>query len=134
MSHTLTTYYVRTGPGAWNVYATLDGANPQTVGAGMTFNVVGSIDERRDGSCPVLSVDHRRSDTVVAGYYRFYWIYQYGSESGVDGLRQGGYTSGALAGITVGSDGVIPGRYSNGQTRAPGQVVLANFTRTYRSG
>jgi len=53
---------------------------------------------------------------------------QFGSAFGVNQLNQDGYTSGHLSGFSVGSDGVIQGRYTNGQTRAQGQVVLATFT------
>jgi flagellar hook protein FlgE len=45
----------------------------------------------------------------------------------VDRLTQGGYAAGSLVGIGVGSDGIVQGRYSNGQTRNMGQVVLATF-------
>ena len=127
VSHTLTTYYVRTGPGAWNVYATLDGANPQTVGAGMTFNSSGALTSAATVAVPSFPLTTGAATPWSPGTIDFTGSTQYGSESGVDGLRQGGYTSGALAGITVGSDGVIQGRYSNGQTRALGQVVLASF-------
>ena len=52
---------------------------------------------------------------------------QYGSASSVDRLTQGGYTTGSLTGLSVGSDGIVQGRYSNGQARNLGQVVLATF-------
>jgi flagellar hook protein FlgE len=42
-------------------------------------------------------------------------------------MTQDGYTSGRLTGLTVAADGVVQGRYSNGQTRNLGQVVLVNF-------
>ncbi len=35
-----------------------------------------------------------------------------------------------MVGLSVGNDGVILGRYSNGQTFAQGQIVLANFTNS----
>lgn len=53
---------------------------------------------------------------------------QYGSPFGVNTLSQDGYSSGRLNGFNIGSDGVIQGRYSNGQSRNLGQLVLANFT------
>jgi flagellar hook protein FlgE len=53
---------------------------------------------------------------------------QYGSSFSVNTLTQDGYAAGHLAGLSVGSDGVIQGNYSNGQTRNLAQVVLANFT------
>jgi flagellar hook protein FlgE len=46
----------------------------------------------------------------------------------VNSLKQDGYTSGKLTGFNTGSDGVITGRYTNGQSATLGQVVLANFT------
>ena len=42
--------------------------------------------------------------------------------------EQDGYAAGHLVGLSVGADGIVQGRYSNGQTFAQGQVVLANFT------
>ena len=42
-------------------------------------------------------------------------------------LVQDGYSSGRLANFAIGDDGVIMGHYSNGQTKALGQIVLANF-------
>jgi flagellar hook protein FlgE len=45
----------------------------------------------------------------------------------VSSLNQDGFTTGRLAGFAIGDDGTILGRYSNGQSRAQGQVVLANF-------
>ena len=38
-----------------------------------------------------------------------------------------GYGSGSLTGYTIGSDGVITGSFSNGQTAPLGQIALANF-------
>ena len=42
-------------------------------------------------------------------------------------LAQDGYSSGRLANFAIGDDGIIMGHYSNGQTKALGQIVLANF-------
>jgi flagellar hook protein FlgE len=52
---------------------------------------------------------------------------QFGSAFSVNTLNQDGYTSGRLAGFNIGADGVVLGRYTNGQTAVLGQVVLANF-------
>lgn len=127
VSHTLTTYYVRTGPGAWTVHSTLDGATPQVVG-NLTFNSSGALTSGPTYALPSYALTTGATSPWSPGTVDFTGSTQYGSESGVDRLTQGGYTAGALAGITVGADGVIQGRYSNGQTRALGQVVLANFT------
>ncbi|HJW02124.1 MAG TPA: flagellar hook protein FlgE [Azospira sp.] len=52
---------------------------------------------------------------------------QYGADFATNRLVQDGYTSGNLSGLNIGNDGVIQGRYSNGQTRNVGQMVLASF-------
>jgi flagellar hook protein FlgE len=53
---------------------------------------------------------------------------QFGTAFGVNSLSQNGFTSGHMTGFSTGADGMITGRYSNGQTRTLGQVVLANFS------
>ncbi len=52
---------------------------------------------------------------------------QFGAQFGVTSITQDGYATGKLAGFSIGTDGVILGRYSNGQTRAQGQIVLSSF-------
>lgn len=52
---------------------------------------------------------------------------QYGSAFGVSTLIQDGYTTGLPNGFTVGPDGTILGRYTNGQSQKLGQVEIANF-------
>lgn len=52
---------------------------------------------------------------------------QFGSKFGVNSIVQDGYAAGELAGFNIGTDGILQGRYTNGQTRTLGQVALANF-------
>jgi len=52
---------------------------------------------------------------------------QFGAAFGVNTLSQDGYTSGQLTGFTIGTGGIIQGSYSNGQSKALGQVALATF-------
>lgn len=53
---------------------------------------------------------------------------QYGTDTSEKSTTQDGYTAGHLQSFSTGADGTILGQYSNGQTKALGQVVLANFT------
>jgi flagellar hook protein FlgE len=53
---------------------------------------------------------------------------QFGAAFGVTTLSQNGYTSGQLNGFSTSADGTIVGRYTNGQSKALGQVLLVNFT------
>ncbi|APW36618.1 flagellar biosynthesis protein FlgE [Rhodoferax koreense] len=57
-------------------------------------------------------------------------ITQYGTKFAVSDLTQDGYTAGELTGINIEANGMIQTRYSNGVTRAEGQVALANFRNT----
>lgn len=52
---------------------------------------------------------------------------QFANDSTVNNTVQDGYTSGALVGITIESDGTIMRNYSNEQSRAAGQVALVSF-------
>jgi flagellar hook protein FlgE len=54
-------------------------------------------------------------------------VTQYGSAFGVTDLTQNGNRPGDLAGVSVAANGTLMARYSNGVTRAAGQLELANF-------
>ena len=55
---------------------------------------------------------------------------QYGASFGVNDQQQNGYTTGRLSGLDVSGEGVIFARYTNGQSKALGQVALAAFNNT----
>lgn len=52
---------------------------------------------------------------------------QFGSATAVNRITQDGYTAGQLSRFSAGNDGILLGQYSNGQSLALGQIVLANF-------
>ena len=52
---------------------------------------------------------------------------QYGAPTSEKKTTQDGYTAGSLQRFSAGADGIILGQYSNGQSQALGQIVLANF-------
>lgn len=52
---------------------------------------------------------------------------EYGANFGVTNLSQTGYAPGDLSSITVDSSGVVLARYSNGQSKPAGQIVMASF-------
>jgi flagellar hook protein FlgE len=123
-SHTLQSYYVKTGAGAWNVEASLDGGAAFNAGS-LTFNGSGALTAGSPITIPPQAV------TTGAAPLGFTIDYsgttQFGSAFSVNTLNQDGFTSGRLSGFNVGDDGVMLGRYTNGQTAVLGQVVLANF-------
>lgn len=52
---------------------------------------------------------------------------QFSSKFAVEDLSQNGYTTGRLAGLDVGSDGIVFARFTNGEAQVLGQLALANF-------
>ncbi|MCV5901677.1 hypothetical protein OFN63_36855, partial [Escherichia coli] len=53
-------------------------------------------------------------------------VTQFGTKFAVSNLSQDGYTSGELTGINIENNGMIMTRYSNGVTRAEGQLALSS--------
>lgn len=64
---------------------------------------------------------------IAVGNFLFSGTTQFGTAFGVNELSQNGYTSGRPTGFSIGSDGIVLGRYSNGQTLQLGQIELSNF-------
>lgn len=143
-AHTMTYYFRKTAvAGQWEVYANVDGTTNQNVKLGggpigtLTFGVNGEITagSPMNVSVNILGVMQSLGQPAGNGAQAtqafpvdFTGTTQFGSPFGTNRLEQDGYAAGNLIGLSVGSDGVIQGRYSNGQTFAQGQVVLANFT------
>lgn len=116
--------------------ATVAGVTPLTQ---LNFSALGSLASTTPASTPIGSVISAAlfpGSTTVNPAQTMTFNFgsptagttQYGSAFGVSTLTQDGYTSGHLNSTGTGPDGIITGRYSNGQTRSLGQIVLANFT------
>ena len=134
VAHNLTTFYVLNPPappggGQWTVHATLDGANPQTVpGGNLIFDTSGALTSASAvHSLPSWNLSSGATTPWSPGTIDFSGTTQYGSQSTVESLTQGGFAAGNLVGVGVAKDGIVQGRYSNGQTRSLAQIVLASF-------
>ncbi len=143
-AHTYQMYFRKTAvPGAWDVYtsvsnpasATNFAANPIALGAPLgtlTFDTDGTL---LSSTIPAagqtitavqLGSPGINADPLVFPV-SFVGSTQFGSTFKVNSLEQDGYTAGSLAGYSVGADGVIVGRYTNGITKNLGQVTLDSF-------
>jgi flagellar hook protein FlgE len=129
-THTLSLYFTKTATNVWSVFGANDGVQ---IGAGalgvITFTTTGAID------ATATTLPFNLSTAVATGAVTplvftldLTGSTQFGASFGVNELTQDGATSGRLTGFSVGPDGVVLGRYSNGQSLAQGQIVLANFT------
>ncbi len=128
-SHTMTLYFNKQSANVWysNVY--IDGVDANIpVGIGgasmLTFDQQG-----------VLSAATLLDKTMTPGNgaaalaikMNYSAVTQFGSGFGVNSLAQDGFASGRLSGYNIGNDGIILGRYTNGQSQKLGQVALSNF-------
>jgi flagellar hook protein FlgE len=142
-AHVMSYYFIKTAvPNGWEIYATVDGTSENNVdlgaGAGnpvtMTFDTSGQLTTAMPYNVSVdlnqVAIDLGQvngANTPLNFTSDFSGTSQFGAPFGVNTLAQDGFTSGRLSGLAVTSDGVISGRYTNGQTRDLGQVVLADF-------
>ena len=123
------------GSANWNTYLAIDGVLVPAAGtplATLTFDALGKLASTIPASAPVgMVVSASFTPTGAAAQtlsFNFASTSQYGGAFGVNSLTQDGYSSGRLSGFNTSADGTILGRYTNGQTRALGQMLLANFT------
>lgn len=118
----------------WNTYLTIDGVSVPTLPASLTTLTFNSSGQLVSPAGPPLgqAVSALFSPSGTAApqtlTFNFGQTTQYGGTFGVNTLTQDGYATGQLTGFTTSPDGTMMGSYTNGQTRALGQMVLANFT------
>jgi len=125
-AHTVTFYFRKTddATNAWAMQA-FEGANDLTGGDfPMSFTGAGLV---ASGGNVVLSPFTPPGANPVTLEVDLSNMTQFSNRFSVSTLEQNGYTSGKINGFTIEDDGTISGRYTNGQVRALGQVVLANF-------
>lgn len=138
--HTLTMFFEKaTASGQWDVHLSVDGTsnNYVTVNSGnpLAFDTTGTLNSGNPinigidlNSVMAALGETNNANPTMSFDVDFTGSTQFGSAFGTNRLEQDGYAAGNLVGLSVSDDGIIIGRYSNGQTFNQGQVVLANFT------
>lgn len=139
-AHTMSMYFVKeAASGLWSVYGNVDGTTNMELGGGpigtLQFDTSGQLTGATSMTTTIdlngVATDLGSTNNAASPLtfdIEFDTSTQFGSSFGTNRLQQDGYTSGHLTGLSIGADGIIQGRYSNGQTLNQGQVVLANFT------
>ncbi|MFM0740340.1 flagellar hook-basal body complex protein [Paraburkholderia xenovorans] len=135
-SQTVNMYFAKTAAGTWNVYAGTSTGTAQLVGHA-NFNSSGTLLSTTDAAGVATTTPFAFNFSIpttdgsstpqnltlnIAG------TTQYGGKDGVNSLQPDGYAAGTLTSFTIGADGTLTGNYSNQQTAALGQIVLANFS------
>lgn len=132
-AHVLSQYFAHRGNGAWDVQFVIDGDTANAINRSMGFTTSGAVDPavvtapdtigglftdiiyNPVGAAPLdIQLDMRPAT-------------QYAASFAVNRVVQDGYTTGQLAGVEIADTGEVFARYTNGQSRIQGQVVLANF-------
>ncbi|ACT47856.1 flagellar hook protein FlgE [Methylotenera mobilis] len=142
-SHTLQNFFRKTAANVWDIYTTVDGAPIPASGAAtaqMTFTGTG-VSPTITPTAPATGIPSvtftpmNTATTPVANgaanvttTIDYSKSTQFGSAFSINALSQDGFTSGRLSGFNTASDGTIVGRYSNGQSKNLGRVVLSSFT------
>lgn len=124
--HTMSMYFLKTATAnQWTVRTALDGTATATTGT-LNFDASGALTTSPSTLAQAFPITTGATTTFNFNL-DFKGTTQFGSNYGVNSIVQDGYSSGRLAGLNVDADGIVIGRYSNGQSRNLGQVVLANF-------
>lgn len=153
--HTATFYYAKAAdPLAWDLYIGVEGADTSPA-IPITFDANGEL-ATLDGLAvdpPATPASYDLMLTIPPGTgtgglfgemdpvidpldpatrlpvtFDLSGLTQYGDRYSVSDINQDGYTTGRLAGFNVSPEGVVFGRYTNGQSIALGQVAMANFS------
>ena len=131
-AHSIQLYFRRTASNVWEVYGSENGTQLGTGPLGtITFDSAGKIQSSVPGMPLPVSLTTTNGSTSPMNFtLDFTGTTQTATNFGVTSITQDGYASGKLVSFSVADDGTVVGRYSNGQTRAQGQVVLASFANS----
>jgi flagellar hook protein FlgE len=128
-AHTLSLYFRKSAANTWDIYAANDGAslNASAAVGTLTFGANGTLPANTQVNLSIPMANGAGTPLAFPLTFPATEMTQFGVNFGVNKVTQDGYTTGKLAGYTIGQDGVVQGRYDNGQTRAQGQIVLSTF-------
>ncbi|MBZ5503622.1 MAG: flagellar hook protein FlgE [Acidobacteriia bacterium] len=147
-AHVLTFTFTKTAANNWDYKVTIPAADitgaaaPVVIASGSSSNATpnGLV---FNGSGQLTSPNANLTGIAIAGLadgastLTFAWnlydanknglLTQVAAASATSTTLQNGFASGSLVSYSIGSDGTIQGTFSNGQTQALGQILLATF-------
>jgi flagellar hook protein FlgE len=127
----MTTFYRKTADNTWEVHGAVDGtvvagAGPNGSLGSLTFNPDGSLQAPTTPMSVTIPTNAASGGTQTLAL-DLTGVSQFGSTFAVSEQTQNGFAPGQIAGFSIAKDGTVVANYTNGQTKAQGQVVLANF-------
>ncbi|WP_250532605.1 flagellar hook protein FlgE [Caballeronia sp. AZ10_KS36] len=121
-------YFTKTGTGSWEAFAGYgDPVSQKTDLGAVTFDSSGNLTSGSKFTFTIPNGADPSGATTQSLTLDLSGTTQYGAKSGLTNLHQDGNSTGELTGFTVGTDGMLTGNYSNGETKALGQIAVANF-------
>jgi flagellar hook protein FlgE len=133
----LTYYFQKTASDTWNIYATANGQSVTAplapIATGVPFNpATGTLAAAFAGvppfNVPSVPLTGGGTSSAITGVaLSLTGATQYGASFSVTSATQDGFSPGQLTGVSIDKAGVITAQYSNNQSKAVGQLVLANF-------
>ena len=135
-ANTLTVYFRKTAANTWQVYGAANGSvlNGNAALGTMNFGANGLLAANSTMNVSIPLSNGAATPLAFPLTFPSTEMTQFGVNFSASALTQDGFTTGRIAGFSIGDDGTILGRYTNGQTRAQGQVVLANFVNAQGLG
>lgn len=133
--HVLSLYYVKTAvSNEWEVYSLIDGQT-QNGGTPVTleftsdgqFDPASATDIDITGWVPVDASGVANGAATQDFNIDLVQTTQFGADFAVSSIIQDGYSAGQLRGLEIDETGVAFARYTNGESRALGQIALASF-------
>lgn len=118
-------------PNTWDVHWQMDNGNSSnspasgTLLTGLTFNSSGQPVSNDTGSTGNISWGDGATPSSINVNLSNSTLFD--QPFAVNNLNIDGNAAGSLSGITVGSSGLVQGKYSNGKTQPLGQITLASF-------
>ncbi|MBU3696412.1 flagellar hook protein FlgE [Dechloromonas sp.] len=128
--HAMTLYFRKTAANTWSVYSefrplggtpTLVPATPET----LTFDSAGNW--ATGGPIAIAALNPGSGADPLNFDINLSSFTQRNSGSAVFEITQNGTPPGELASVSVSNNGLVQGRYTNGETRDLGKVILATF-------
>lgn len=133
--------FQKTGVNEWTVYRSVNGSAPAqstpptvlrfnddgTLRTTPTLDASGNVVTPASVMPPITLTSPNNPAVTFNATLDYGDATQFGIDFAVNNLEQNGYRPGELTSLKINESGVITASYSNGQTRAAGQIALVNF-------
>jgi flagellar hook protein FlgE len=113
------------GPPALNRWAVYDSLTAAVAVTNMDFDSTGTLVS--SPTTPLTVITPSSVTPSITATLDISKVTQFGAAFAMTSLTQDGYAPGELASLSIGENGVITARYSNGQTQYNGKITLADF-------